>query len=574
MVNENQQMNVDGETLKPEPLEVKNLTYKYRGGVYEVEATGPAQLDNISCTFGRGARVLVAGANGAGKSTLLSIMGGKKMIPRGQCSLLGRDAFHDTGLAGEVMYCGDWWRTDFFFNISVRELIGKKMEEPRCIRLMEILQVEPSWRINSISDGQRRRCQLLDSLIDEKAIYVLDEITTDLDLFAREGLLRFLRAETEERGATIFYATHIFDCLADWATHILFFDGGRNKRCCTMGELHEYQKLVADGARCPLYSLMKQWVFEKYAEVPLDTNTLGPPAEPSEGPVLIVNKLTYAYAAGAKNVLKEISFSCARGSRVLVVGANGACKSTILSILGGKRMIPRGTTSIMGLDCFNDTTVGKYVMFCGDWWRTNFMMNLRFGELLGAKCNYGEAGGGMTWPADAVGNTPRSRHLAAILQVNFEWKINEISDGQRRRCQLLENLATPKQVYLMDEITSDLDLYAREGLLNFLKAESDVRGATILYATHIFDHLEGWATDLLHLSQGEVIQSCPMSEVTEYTELIAQGTTCPLYSLIRKWVYAEYAELAKLPKSRQEDESMDGRVPALGLAGPMCLQSG
>ena len=33
----------------------------------------------------------------------------------------------------------------------------------------------------------------------------------------------------------------------------------------------------------------------------------------------------------------------------------------------------------------------------------------------------------------------------------------------------------------MDEITSDLDLFAREGILNFLRAECEVRGATIFY---------------------------------------------------------------------------------------------
>ena len=35
----------------------------------------------------------------------------------------------------------------------------------------------------------------------------MDEITSDLDLFAREGILNFLRCETELRGATIFYCT-------------------------------------------------------------------------------------------------------------------------------------------------------------------------------------------------------------------------------------------------------------------------------------------------------------------------------------------------------------------------------
>ena len=39
------------------------------------------------------------------------------------------------------------------------------------------------------------------------------------------------------------------------------------------------------------------------------------------------------------------------------------------------------------------------------------------------------------------------------------------------------------QVYLMDEITSDLDLFAREGILNFLRAETETRGATIFYCS-------------------------------------------------------------------------------------------
>merc|ERR1719198_961737 len=122
------------------------------------------------------------------------------------------------------MYCGDWWATDFFFNLSVAELIGEeRLKSTRVQELIDIMQINTSWRINAISDGQRRRCQLLDCLAEEKRVYILDEITTDLDLYAREGLLRFLRKETEEKGATVFYATHIFDSLADWATDFLYF---------------------------------------------------------------------------------------------------------------------------------------------------------------------------------------------------------------------------------------------------------------------------------------------------------------------------------------------------------------
>merc|ERR1719223_1170801 len=104
----------------------------------------------------------------------------------------------------------------------------------------------------------------------------------------------------------------------------------------------------------------------------------------------------------------------------------------------------------------------------------------------------------------------------------MNWKINDLSDGQRRRCQLLEILSIPRPVYLMDEITSDLDIFAREGILTFLRAESELRGATIFYCTHIFDHLEGWASHLLHMAKGQVVKSCPMAEIHEYDELISQ----------------------------------------------------
>jgi CCR4-NOT complex subunit CAF16 len=540
-------------------MAANKLSYTYGGGVNASQGTGKSQLKDLTCQFDRGSRVLVVGANGAGKSTLLSILGGKKMIPRGQCQIYGKEVFHDTELHSQVMYCGDWWRTDFFFNLSISELLGDKMKEARCQRLLEILQVDLNWRINAISDGQRRRCQLLECLATEKSFYIMDEITTDLDLYAREGLLNFLRAETEERGATIFYATHIFDCLADWATHILFFKGGEPFKCTSMAELKEYHDLVAAKDRVPLYSLMKRWVFEEYPEALSPQGDTGPAAPHVDGPVIELNNMTYTYAEGLPPVLKDMTLAIERGARCLVIGANGACKSTVMSILGGKRMIGRNKAWVMQKDAFNDPGLGREVMYMGDWWRTKFFMNLRFSELL----------------PEEVRKSYRCEHLAKILEVDLEWKINSLSDGMRRRCQLLEALSTPKAVYFMDEITSDLDIYAREGILNFLRAESEIRGATILYCTHIFDHLEGWASHLLHLSQGTVVKCCAMSEVEEYTQLLNEKVACPLYNLVRRWVYDEYDRLieqnAKAPKIVQ---SLDGRIPNLGLAGPFMTTCG
>jgi len=220
-------------------------------------------------------------------------------------------------------------------------------------------------------------------------------------------------------------------------------------------------------------------------------------------------------------------------------------------------MIPRGFATILGKDCFNDPSVTQDVMYVGDWWRTKFFMNMTIAQVLGE-----------------ISASKRCVHLAGVLQVNMEWDINQLSDGQRRRCQLLEVLAHPRSVYLMDEITSDLDLYAREGILQFLKAECEIRGATIFYCTHIFDHLEGWASHVLSLSKGKVVFSSPLDEVAEYTQLIKEGNHTPLYSWVRRFIYAEYDHDGDAKPWRKELDLADGRVPNLGLAGPMCTQTG
>lgn len=48
-------------------------------------------------------------------------------------------------------------------------------------------------------------------------------------MLARADLLTFLKKECEERGATIIYATHIFDGLENWPSHIVSFQLQSNK---------------------------------------------------------------------------------------------------------------------------------------------------------------------------------------------------------------------------------------------------------------------------------------------------------------------------------------------------------
>jgi len=88
-----------------------------------------------------------------------------------------------------------------------------------------------------------------------------------------------------------------------------------------------------------------------------------------------------------------------------------------------------------------------------------------------------------------------------------------LSEGQRRRVQLFCQLAPRREVVLLDEATNSLDVMCRAALLAFLREESEVRGVTIIFCTHIFDGLDGWATSLAHLDGGALHRHVEVSDL-------------------------------------------------------------
>lgn len=201
-----------------------------------------------------------------------------------------------------------------------------------------------------------------------------------------------------------------------------------------------------------------------------------------------VDGLTYSHNPGSPPSLLNISLHLPPGSRTLLVGANGAGKSTLLQILAGKRLVKNADIRVKGKDVFRDSPDG--VTFLGTEWAMNPVVR-----------------GDITVSAflDSVGgyrHKERRDQLLDILDVDLDWRMHAISDGERRRVQLCMGLMAPWDVLLLDEVTVDLDVLVRDELLTFLRNDSTTRGATILYATHIFDGLNSFPTHVAHIHHG------------------------------------------------------------------------
>jgi CCR4-NOT complex subunit CAF16 len=200
-----------------------------------------------SLVLPRGSRCLLCGANGAGQSSLLQLLAGKTMVDPDAVRVLGSPPFHTLHLTcdGELSYLGSHWRRTVASagydiplggDIAAGTMIGNVagVDPARRERLISLLDIDVNWSMQRVSDGQRRRVQICLGLLKPYQVLLCDEVTVDLDVCARLDLLAFLKAETEERGATVVYATHILDGLDGWPTHLAYVQDGRLLRGGTL----------------------------------------------------------------------------------------------------------------------------------------------------------------------------------------------------------------------------------------------------------------------------------------------------------------------------------------------------
>ena len=209
-------------------IDVRDLTFTYPG------ARDPV-LHRVSFTLRAGARCLWLGAHGAGKSTLLRLIAGRHMLGHDLVRVLGRPAFHDASLSRDVAFLGGPF--PFAADVSVREVLAARpgVDSQRRAKVLAMLDVDPGWRMHQVSDGQRRRVQLLLDLERTLRVILLDEVTAELDVLARADLLGFLREESAA-GVAVLYASHVLDGLEDFATDVAFLSRGRLRCFAPIGE--------------------------------------------------------------------------------------------------------------------------------------------------------------------------------------------------------------------------------------------------------------------------------------------------------------------------------------------------
>ncbi len=383
-----------------------------------VEVGGKTTLGSATFSVRAGDKVGLVGRNGAGKTTLMKTLGGEResaggtILKKGAVGYLPQDPKVDAKTAESTalshVLSGRGFDEDLIRIEKLRVAVEENPSEANITRFSRAqdrfaeaggYSAEADVRriiaglglsdervelpLGVLSGGERRRVELARILFAGSDLLLLDEPTNHIDIDAKNWLMNFLRGY---RGALL-VISHDLDLLDESINRVLHLDEA---------ELHEYKgtysqyrvsrakdeerlaklakRQAEEVARLSAQADSMRGQTEKRARVArsLDKRVERIEADKIVGPnkerasayrfpdpphcgrlVLDARGLTKSY--GGPPVFKNIDFAIERGERLLILGLNGAGKTSLLRIIARQQAANAGE-----FDLGMDVSVGYY----------------------------------------------------------------------------------------------------------------------------------------------------------------------------------------------------------------------
>lgn len=466
-------------------IEFKNFSYKYTN-------SKKLNIKNLNLKINKGECILFTGNSGCGKTTILRTLNG--LCPE----------FFDGGYSGELkianLKIGDSLsefssivgsvfqnpKNQFFHLDSTSELafsmenfgidrekiidrINKLAKEFRATNLLD-------KNILNLSGGEKQKLAFISSMMMNADIYVLDEITSNLDLKAI-SLISDIIAKLKKAGKTIIIAEHRIFYLKNLIDRMFIIKEGEI--------IHEFKS-----------SDLKNFDGKSCKTRQLDLNLVK--LEPKEEKVNLKNALTlknFDYKVDKKNVEHSRSFDS--GRVYAIIGDNGCGKTTFANAISGflkskgeiylfdKKM----TRKLLTKNTFQVMQDVNYQLF------TN---NVKTEITLGCE------------DLDHFDKVVEKLKLTNLLKRHP----NTLSGGEKQRVAIASALLSGKKILIFDEPTSGLDylnMYELSKLINEITNENIIS----FVITHDFEFLCSVADNVLYFDKNGIKEEIILSEKTK-----------------------------------------------------------
>jgi len=254
-------------------------------------------------------------------------------------------------------------------------------------------------------------------------------------------------------------------------------------------------------------------------------------APPADDEAIRLDHLSFTYAGQTTPALQDVSVRIGRGEMVVIMGATGAGKSTLVKCLN--RIVPEfhsgvltGSVSLFG-EPLGQRGVADFAGVVGlvsqdfeaQLFATNVLQEVAFGlEQIGVSA------------AEMRGRLPRALDLVGLN--GFEGRDpTTLSGGEKQRLAIAATIALEPRILVFDEPTTDLDPAGKLEVFSVLAAMRH-QGYTLIVIEHETSAAEH-ADRVLLLHEGRIVaDDAPQAVLSRVEFLVRHGVRAPdLYQL-------------------------------------------
>src|SRR5712692_9831848 len=490
-------------------------------------------------------RIGLVGANGTGKSTLMRVLAGLETLdygsittakgisagylPQDGLSLSGRTVFAEcmsvfselraleqemedlTGRMSELDHSSTEYAqvAERYHRIEheFRTRDGYAIEAQVGTVLSGLGFPKEDWmrHTEEFSGGWQMRIALAKLLLQQPNLLLLDEPTNHLDLEARNWLEDYL-GNYPYAFVLISHDRYFLDVTVNkiveiWNKRINLYPGNYEKYLAQKTQRLEqleaawrnqrerieqlevfinrfrYQATKAKQVQSRIKELKKM----ERIELPEEEKSIHfsfPQPRPSGR--IVAELVGVAKSYGEKEVFRDVSFMIERGDRIALVGVNGAGKSTLIKLLAGTEPPTKGEY------CLGHNVQADYF----------------------AQDQYKELDPDARILDDLGELSPRStqtelRSLLGCFLFSADdvfKRIGVLSGGERNRYALLRMMLHPANFLLLDDLTTHLDMRAKDVILEALSKYT----GTVVFVSHDRYFIDKLATRVFEVGDGRV----------------------------------------------------------------------
>ncbi|MGH9841081.1 MAG: ABC transporter ATP-binding protein [Blastocatellia bacterium] len=224
-------------------------------------------------------------------------------------------------------------------------------------------------------------------------------------------------------------------------------------------------------------------------------------------PILEARNVTREYPMSAETVraLSDISVAIEPGEFFAILGSSGSGKSTLLNLFGG---LDRPTAGEILFD-------GQSLAPLSAWEMSRYRLRkvgMIFQSFNLIPTMTARENVSLALAFAGLGKGQRQRHAGELLDrvglaARADHRPSELSGGEQQRVSIARAIANEPQALLADEPTGNLDSHRAAEVIGLLDEMRRRDGKTIVLVTHDQELASRYATRMIRLKDGKVIEA-------------------------------------------------------------------